>query len=163
LAATFTHDVEILLSQRRVSELFCQTPLSPIDYEENEQTLTARPLGPPKVFWLTSASTAPMADCMFVETSWEIDISGPSQQQIKMIQSVTVTIGSSQDAAESSVSLVETNVPRYFGVDGHPYDPFSMLPRKDGTRGRIKEAVHKKITDELGKQDIKLPKVSAPG
>jgi len=153
LAASYTHDVEMLLTERRLSALISAITLSDIHYSEGEHTLSALPTGQPRASWSSGCAGRPMADCFFVETVWDIEASTYQRERVTIVHSLCIRVS----AEQASLSVLETNSPRIFTVDGQAFDIFAMLPREDGLRGRVKRDVYDRVTQELAAIQLSLP------
>jgi hypothetical protein len=153
LAASYTHDVEVLVAQDRLTTLLGDVQLSPIQFDQGPHSVEATPTGSPRIFWSAPKRPRVMQDCLCLETSWDVIIDGGDRVGVIMIHQVILVV----DMESQSIGVLETNAPRFVANDGSPADPLRMLPRQDGLRATCREKLFGEVSHALSQIIAPVP------
>jgi hypothetical protein len=86
-----------------------------------------------------------MRDCFFLQTSWSLTSQGAEPVPIVVLHQLMMTI----DPNGRQIGVLETNSPHFFDVHGQPHDPFTILPRENNLRSKVKEKLSSEVTKAM--------------
>lgn len=152
-AASRTQDVEVLLTQQRFEAMLGDVQLPTIEIDEAGRKLVVEPSSRPKLYWKRPSRPRPLRDCFFLETAWNMRVAGAAAVPIIVLHQLILVLNS----VGGEVGVLEVSAPRFLDRNGNAQDPFTMLPRDQGTRTRVKEKLHDEVTKALAVFHAAIP------
>jgi hypothetical protein len=148
-----TQDIELLISENRLSHILDTFNMEPITFKTEDYTIKATPVSKPRAYWNYWAPR-PMSDCFYVRTSWNILLPNMPEKRVNIYHQLSVNM----QAIHEGISFLEVCAPRFYDENMKLIDNFfGDFPQQNGIRSRLKQSFFQKVSALIGKFKAEFP------